>query len=127
ILSLESIAEKTRIDDYTPLIYLIANNRLYTDISRFSLTHPATCFVGLDVESLQDEVVRAWKEIQESRLSHQTAKISQHVLPIAKHLRKGIAAASALADGRSDRTARRWKSKLREAEAGASQIAVLSR
>lgn len=127
ILSLESIAEKTRNDDYTPLIYLIANNRLYTDISRFSLTHPATCFVGLDVESLQDEVVRAWKEIQESRLSHQTAKISQHVLPIAKHLRKGIAAASALADGRSDRTARRWKSKLREAGASASQIAVLSR
>lgn len=127
ILSMDSIARHVKIEDYSPLIRLIADHRLYTDISRFSLTHPSTCFVGLTVDSLRGEVIDAWKKLQEERLSYQTTKIGENLLPIAKHLEKGMAAVDALTSGRNDRTARRWKAKLKEAGPGASQIAVLSR
>lgn len=128
IVSLAELAEALGLQDYTPLIRLIANDRLHTDIERYSLAHPTTCCVVLDPKLLSSDVAGAWAELRLSKPGSGEPCASQSALPLAKHLAKGIEAVNALARGRSDRTARRWKAKIRQAAAeGVNPTVALSR
>ena len=128
ILSLAELADALGLQDYTPLIRLIANNTLCTDIERYSLAHPTTCRVALDPQLLSMDVVCAWEDLRLKKPGSEEISASRFELPLAKHLAKGIDAVNALARGRNDRTARRWKAKIRAAAAdGVSPMAALSR
>lgn len=128
ILSLAELADALGLQDYTPLIRLIANNTLCTDIERYSLAHPTTCCVVLDPQLLSSDVAGAWAELRLSKPGSGELCAPQSALPLAKHLAKGIEAVNALARGRNDRTARRWKAKIRQAAAeGVSPIIAMSR
>ena len=128
ILSLAALADALGLQDYTPLIRLIANNTLCTDIGRYSLVHPTTCFIASRPELLSGDVVSAWDELRLSKLGTGETCIPQSAMPLAKHLAKGIEAVNALAQGRNDRTARRWKAKIRQAAAeGVNPTVALSR
>lgn len=129
LLPLADLAQAIGQRDLTPLIRLVARHHLYTNIGRYSLTHPETCLVAREPALLNESYVEAWQHLKlECRDRCSGAAAQQYDLPLERHLKKGLAAVEKLQAGKKDRTARRWRAKIRKAEAeGVDAIVALSR
>lgn len=128
LIPLSHLASALETTDYAPLIRMIADHRLYTDISQYSLAHPDTCLVARNPEMLAKPVVAAWRELEQEYESQGAKTTPQSCLPIEKHLEKAVSAMKELSAGRNDRTARRWKAKIRFAKGdGTSAMVALAR
>jgi len=114
--------------DLTPLIRLVANHRVHTDIARYSLEHPETCLLAREPGMLSESYVHAWEELTLEYKCPISGGVSQSALPLKQHLEKGLGAVRELAKGKNDRIARRWRAKIRRAESeGISPVVALSR
>ncbi|MBE1162301.1 TnsA endonuclease N-terminal domain-containing protein [Dyella acidiphila] len=114
--------------DLTPLIRLVARHLLYTDIGRYSLTHPETCLVAREPALLNENYVEAWQHLKLEFQGRCDGTAQQYDFPLEKHLEKGLAAVEKLKAGENGRSARRWRLKIREAEAeGVNAVVALSR
>lgn len=128
LVPLADLARDLGQRDLTPLIRLIANHRLHTDIARYSLEHPETCLVAREPDMLSESYTRAWEQLTLEYKCQLAGTANQSALPLEQHLAKGLGAVEELADGKSDRTARRWRAKIRKAESeGISPVVALSR
>lgn len=128
LLPLSDLAHAIGQRDLTPLIRLVARRRLYTDIGRYSLTHPETCLVAREPALLDENYVAAWQQLKLEFRGQRSGTAEQYDLPLERHLKKGLAAVEKLQAGKKDRTARRWRAKIRKAEAeGVDAVVALSR
>lgn len=128
LIPLADLASELGITDYAPLLRMIADHRLYTDISQYSLAHPETCLIARTPDLLTKPFVEAWSELGREYESHREKTTPQSCLPLEKHLQKALSAIAQLSTGRNDRTARRWKAKIRVAKAeGTSAVVALAR
>lgn len=127
LLTLAELSRELEQRDYTPLIRLIANHRLYTNLDQYSLSHPETCVVARAPEMLVESFVQAWQELALCR-QDQLGTTTTCDLQWEKHLKEALAKLEALASSRNDRSARRWREQIRKAEAeGTSAVVALSR
>jgi len=128
LLPLADLAQAIGQQDLTPLIRLVARHLLYTDIGRYSLTHPETCLVAREPALLNENYVEAWHQLKLEFRGRCSGTVAQYDLPLESHLKKGLAAVEKLQAGKKDRTTRRWRAKIRKAEAeGVNVVVALSR
>ena len=127
ISSLGAVARALGLVDLTPLLGLLAHRRLFTDLARFSLTQPEACFITDDPCLLREEVYGAWLQLSRDPDRQLAGQAGRLQLPSARYLRRGVAIVEELKDGLVGRSARRWKSRLREGElAGLSPVVALT-
>lgn len=128
LLPLADLAQAIGQRDLTPLIRLVASHHLYTDIGRYSLTHPETCLVAREPTLLNETYVEAWQQLKLEFRGRCSGTAQQYDLPLERHLKKGLAAVEKLQAGENGRSARRWRAKIRKAEAdGVDPVVALSR
>jgi putative transposase len=127
ITSLQALADQHGLSDLTPLLYLIATHRIFTDLSKFSLTEPNACIAAASPSLLRDDVYEAWPHFRRDPHHKLVGTVSQNLLPLGKHLARGVAIVDKLDQGLKGRSARRWiaKIKARTGE-GLSRIAAAS-
>lgn len=112
ITRLQDLAEHLGLVDHTPLLYLIARHQLFTDLSSFSLTESAACFVSLSPGLLRTEVYDAMEHFRRSPVGTGDPTAGQEQLPLSKHVAKGVAIVDRLDEGLTGRSARRWNAKI---------------
>lgn len=112
--SLHELAEHVKSKDLSPLIRLVATHVIHTDLSRFSLAEPKACFVTLNPKLLKDDVYGAWEDLRRTPQGSPEVSASRGILPIARHLSRGVRAVEMLAAGLSNRTSRRWRAVISE-------------
>lgn len=128
LVPLVELASALGTTDYAPLLRMIADHRLHTDISRYSLAHPETCLVARRPDMLVESFVDGWRGLRLEYESRRTSTTPQSSLPLEAHLQKAHDAIEQLAAGRNDRAARRWKAKIRNAKAeGTCALVALAR
>ena len=128
LLPLADLAQAIGQQDLTPLIRLVARHLLYTDIGRYSLTHPETCLVAREPALLNESYVEAWQQLKLEFRGRRSVTTQQYDFPLEEHLKKGVAAVKKLQAGAKGRSARRWRVKIRAAEAeGVNAVVALSR
>lgn len=128
LLPLAELASALGVTDYAPLLRMIADHRLYTDIGQFSLAHPETCLVARRPDMLSKPFIEGWRGLRAEYELRCTNPTSQARLPLEKHLQKAQEAIQQLNAGRNDRTARRWKAKVQSAKAeGTCAMVALAR
>lgn len=121
--SLHELAEHVKSKDLSPLIRLVATHVIHTDLSRFSLAEPKACFVTLKPTLLKDDVYGAWEELRRTPQGSPEASASSEILPVARHLARGVRVVELLAAGLSNRTSRRWRAVITEgAKKGISPV-----
>lgn len=125
ITRLQDLAEHLGLVDHTPLLYLIARHQLFTDLSSFSLTESAACFVSLSPGLLRSEVYDAMGHFRRSMAGSGSPTARQDHLPLSKHLAKGVAIVDRIDAGLTGRSARRWNAKIAAGvSAGLSRVAA---
>lgn len=128
LLTLTDLAQAIGQRDLTPLIRLVARRCLYTDIGRYSLTHPETCLVAHAPALLNESYVEAWQQLKLEFRGRCSGTAKQYALPVESHLKIGLKAVEKLQAGKKGRSARRWRAKIRKAEAeGVNAVVALSR
>ena len=125
ITRLQDLVEYLGLVDYTPLLYLIARHQLFTDLSSFPLTEPAACFVSLSPGLLRTEVYDAMQHFRLAQGGVGDPTAGQDLLPLSKHLAKGVAIVDRIDEGLTGRSARRWNAKIAAGvRAGLSRVAA---
>jgi len=128
LVPLSELASGLDQRDLSPLIRLVAHRQLHTDIAFYSLAHPETCLVAADRPMLQEEYRVAWIELRREYKCQLTTRAQQAEFPLQKHLAVALRKLEELKAGRNDRCARRWRAKIRQAEAnGISPVVALAR
>jgi len=127
VTRLSDLASAVGTIDLAPLLRLIAQHVMFTDIERFSLTEPDSCFVSTTEGLLRNEVYEAFANFRRSPIASGNEDLSQNVLPLAKHLGRGVAIVDQLNAGLKGRSARRWRAQIAAgARNGQSPVAAVT-
>lgn len=117
VMSLASLANALDIVDLSPLLVLVADRQIFTDLSRFSLTEPDACFITSDPVLLHEAVFDEWEQMSRNSAGNLTGTESRKHLPLARHMKLAVAILESLENGDKGRNARRWRQKIRDGEA----------
>lgn len=127
MMSLASLAKSLGMVDLSPLLVLLAKRQIFTEISRFSLTQPDACFITADPSLLHEAVLHEWEQMARDPAADLEGNASRKALPLARHLKLGVANLNALDNGTRGRSARRWRQKMMEGEAaGLSPVVAVT-
>lgn len=116
VMSLASLAKALGLVDLSPLLVLLAKRHIFTELSRFSLTQPDACFIAADPTLLHEAVFLEWEQMIRDPAGNLEGNASRQHLPLARHLKLGLANLDALANGANGRSARRWRRRMQEGE-----------
>lgn len=127
VTSLGLLAEALGLMDLSPLLVLLAKRQIFTELSRFSLTEPDACFITADPSLLHEAVFSEWDQMARDSAGDLKGSADRQHLPLARHLKLGLANLDILTNGAGGRSARRWRQKVQEGEAvGLSPIVALT-
>lgn len=125
--SLYEIAKLLELEDYTPILRLIACGRLFTDLDECALTEPKACFITNDKLLAKKSIIEHWNELSQNHGHTISRSCPVNILPSGADLKKGLANLQRLDSGEKGRSINRWKKRIREGDIlGLSAIACVT-